>query len=186
MTVSLAGSSGVRTSDQSVAERFLAAPSNETFRDLFRVFCPRLLRYFQARGCDAGLAEELTQDVLLTVYRRHGSLRDPLLFRPWLIKIARNALLAWARAGRRRPPTVELNRLPEDAVAVHPEVLAAHRFNQWMSCLDEAERQAMLLRFVDELEYHEIAEVLGIPTGTVQWRVFRAKRKIADRFGGGG
>jgi DNA-directed RNA polymerase specialized sigma24 family protein len=43
----------------------------------------------------------------------------------------------------------------------------------------------MTLRYVDELEYHEIAEVMGLPAGTVQWKVFNAKRKLAQRFPNG-
>jgi DNA-directed RNA polymerase specialized sigma24 family protein len=41
----------------------------------------------------------------------------------------------------------------------------------------------MTLRFIEELEYHDIAEVLGLPLGTVQWKIFNSKKKLARRFG---
>jgi DNA-directed RNA polymerase specialized sigma24 family protein len=48
-----------------------------------------------------------------------------------------------------------------------------------MKFLDTHERETMTLRFVEEWEYHEIAAVQAIPIGTVQWRVFNSKKKLA-------
>jgi DNA-directed RNA polymerase specialized sigma24 family protein len=45
--------------------------------------------------------------------------------------------------------------------------------------LDSREREALTLRFIEQWEYHEIASAQSIPIGTVQWRVFSAKRKLA-------
>ena len=52
-----------------------------------------------------------------------------------------------------------------------------------MSSLHPDERQIMTLRFVEGLEYHEIASVLCLPLGTVQWKIFRSKRKLVSQFG---
>lgn len=48
-----------------------------------------------------------------------------------------------------------------------------------MKFLDGQERETMILRFVEEWEYHEIAAAQAIPIGTVQWRVFNSKKKLA-------
>jgi DNA-directed RNA polymerase specialized sigma24 family protein len=40
----------------------------------------------------------------------------------------------------------------------------------------------MMLRYIDELEYHEIAEMVDLPLGTVQWKIFNSKKKLAARF----
>ncbi len=48
-----------------------------------------------------------------------------------------------------------------------------------MKFLDELEQETMVLRFIEEWEYHEIAAVQAIPIGTVQWRVFNSKKKLA-------
>jgi DNA-directed RNA polymerase specialized sigma24 family protein len=56
---------------------------------------------------------------------------------------------------------------------------AASEFGDWMKFLDARERETMLLRFVEEWEYHEIASAQAIPIGTVQWRVFNSKKKLA-------
>jgi DNA-directed RNA polymerase specialized sigma24 family protein len=55
----------------------------------------------------------------------------------------------------------------------------AAEFRDWMKFLDPQEREAMTLRFVEEWEYHEIASAKAIPLGTVQWRVFNSKKKLA-------
>ena len=69
---------------------------------------------------------------------------------------------------------VELLRDP-NASAFGP----ASEFRDWMKVLDAQEREAMTLRFVEGWEYHEIAAAKAIPIGTVQWRVFNSKRKLA-------
>ena len=48
-----------------------------------------------------------------------------------------------------------------------------------MAFLDSREREVMTLRFVEQWEYHEIAAAHDIPIGTVLWRVFNAKKKLA-------
>jgi RNA polymerase sigma-70 factor (ECF subfamily) len=48
-----------------------------------------------------------------------------------------------------------------------------------MSYLEPAEREIIILRFVEELSYEELAVALGLPLGTVKWRIFNAKKKLA-------
>jgi RNA polymerase sigma-70 factor (ECF subfamily) len=165
---------------QEAVERFLAGPSEESFEDLFREVAPQILYYFRVRGCDLDLAEDLTQEVMLSVYRAHTALRDKERFRPWLYQIARNSLVRHFRDASRRVRTTGLEAskdLSEPAAEVPSE------FSEWMAWLKPDERQVMLLRYMDGLEHREIAAVLGIPLGTVQWRVFHATRKLASHFG---
>jgi RNA polymerase sigma factor (sigma-70 family) len=51
-----------------------------------------------------------------------------------------------------------------------------------MAFLDSRERETMRLRFIEEWKYQEIAAATGTPVGTVQWRVFRAKQKLAPHL----
>lgn len=55
-------------------------------------------------------------------------------------------------------------------------------FLHWMGFLDSHESEVMKLRFIEQLEYHEIATAQAIPIGTVQWRVFNAKKKLAPHL----
>ena len=58
----------------------------------------------------------------------------------------------------------------------------AFEFLDWIEFLDKREQEALRLRFVEEWEYHEIAAAQDIPIGTVQWRVFNAKKKLAPHL----
>jgi DNA-directed RNA polymerase specialized sigma24 family protein len=66
------------------------------------------------------------------------------------------------------------------AVATHkPGGTPAFEFRDWMAFLEPRERDFMMLRFVEDWEYHEIAAARGTPIGTVQWRIFNSKKKLA-------
>src|SRR5580693_8638513 len=78
--------------EAAVVARFLDEPGDESFTALYKLFAPRLIAFYRARSCDPGLAEDLAQQVMLTVYRKAGQVRDRALFRAWLFRIARNTL----------------------------------------------------------------------------------------------
>src|SRR5215469_11861046 len=78
--------------DDAAIDLFLQNPNPESFAGLFQIFVPQLVSFFRARNREVALAEDLTQEVMLTVYRKAGQVRDRASFRAWLFKIARNAL----------------------------------------------------------------------------------------------
>ena len=167
-----------------VIEKFLESPDEESFADLFRVFTPQLIAFFRSRGCALALSEDLTQEVMLSVYRKAAQIRDRSLFRAWLFKIARNALCRQYAKQSREVQTVDLENIAGRLVASSnkPAGTSAFEFHDWMAFLESREREALTLRFVDEWEYHEIAAAKKIPIGTVQWRVFNAKKKLAPHL----
>ena len=167
--------------ENTVIDRFLDNPNQESFAALFKTFAPQLVAFFRSRSRELSLAEDLAQEVMLTVYRKAEQVRDRASFRAWLFKIARNALYRHYDRLTREVETVNLaevdNRL---AAATHePAGTPAFEFRDWMAFLDATERDIMTLRFVEEWEYHEIAAVRGAPIGTVQWRIFNSKKKLA-------
>jgi RNA polymerase sigma-70 factor (ECF subfamily) len=169
--------------DTAVMERFLDAPSEESFADLFKVFSPQLVAFFRARGCDAA-AEDLAQEVMLTVYRKADQVRDRSLFRAWMFRIARNTLCKHYRKHAREVETVDMADVPDRCVTASNASAGtpAFEFFHWMAFLDSREREALTLRFIEQWEYHEIAAAQNIPIGTVQWRVFSAKRKLVPHL----
>src|SRR6202161_4800589 len=170
--------------ESAVIERFLESSNEESFADLFRVFTPQLVAFFRSRGCEVALSEDLTQEVMLTVYRKAAQVRDRTLFRAWLFKIARNALCRQYGKQSREVETVDLANVAGSLVASSnkPAGTSAFEFYDWMAFLESSEREALTLRFVEEWEYHEIAAAKAIPIGTVQWRVFNAKKKLAPHL----
>ena len=171
-----------------VAQNFLESPNEDTFAAVFKIFSPQLISFFRARGCEPALSEDLAQDVLLIVYRKADQLRDRTLFRAWLFKVARSSLCRHYGKQSREVDTIDLEKVSDSLVTSirMPAATPAFEFRHWMSFLDSREQEALTLRFVEEWEYHEIAAAKAIPIGTVQWRVFNAKKKLATRLKGPG
>ena len=169
----------VWTSCDEVVARFLDRPDEESFAAVFRVMAPQLMLYFRARGCESGVAEDLTQEVMLATFRKVGTLRDGNLFRPWLFRIAKNELLQHVRQQGRRP---EVTALPPSISAGAWNPFDGLCLGEWLDCLSPDDRELILLRYVDGFAYHEIAELLEMPMGTVQWRVFRLRKQLAESF----
>ncbi|MBV8552820.1 MAG: RNA polymerase sigma factor [Acidobacteriaceae bacterium] len=165
-----------------VTNQFLDDPCEGSFTALFNVFAPQLVSFFQARSRERELAEDLTQEVMLTVYRKASQVRDRALFRAWLFKIARNALRRHYGRLTREVETIDLadvaNRL--ETASQPPAGTPAFEFRDWMTFLDARERDLMMLRFVEQWEYHEIAAARATPIGTVQWKIFNSKKKLAE------
>jgi RNA polymerase sigma-70 factor (ECF subfamily) len=170
--------------ERTVAEEFLDSPGEASFSPLFRIFSPQLTSFFRARGCEVGVSEDLAQEVMFTVYRKADQLRDRTLFRAWLFKIARSALCRYFGRRSREVETIGLENLSDRVFASSriPAGTPAFEFLDWMAFLDQREQEALRLRFIEEWEYHEIAEAQAIPIGTVQWRVFNAKKKLAPHL----
>ena len=167
-----------------VAQKFLEAPNEDSFAELFNIFTPQLVAFFRARNCEFALAEDLAQDVMLIVYRKGEQIRDGTLFRAWLFKIARNALCRHYGKRTREVETVDLADVTDRSVAAShkPVATAAFEFLHWMAFLDSREREVITLRFIEQWEYHEIGSTQAIPIGTVQWKVFNAKKKLAPHL----
>jgi RNA polymerase sigma-70 factor (ECF subfamily) len=165
-------------------EKFLESPNEESFADLFQILTPQLVAFFRSRGCEAALSEDLTQEVMLTVYRKAVQIRDRALFRGWLFTIARNLLCRHYGKQSRGVETVDLANVANRVLATsnQPAGTPAFEFHRWIALLESSEREALTLRFVEEWEYHEIAAAKAIPIGTVQWRVFNAKKKLAPHL----
>ncbi len=162
---------------------FLSQRTEEAFCALFESVYVRLRRYFLLRGLDVMTAEDLAQNVLVIVYRRADDIREPELFLGWLYAVARNELMRHLREARRQVETVEYEPLGAELAEKfvdEPEGLQNLRLQDWLSYLEPAERDLIVLRFVAELSYEELALALSIPLGTVKWRLFKAKQKLAQ------
>src|SRR5271170_4331634 len=122
-----------------IAEEFLESPNEASFHSLFRIFTPQLTSFFRARGCELALSEDLSQEVMFTVYRKADQLRDRTLFRAWLFKIARSVLCRHYGKRSREVETIGLENLA-DRLLVSGQISAgtpAFEFLDWIEFLDE-------------------------------------------------
>ncbi len=141
-----------------------------------------LLHYLLQFTADRGLAEELLQDTFVAVWKNAGSFAGRSRARAWLFGIARRR--ACKRLRRREPPLAGLDEL-EAMPASEPEPEAAlfaqldrEALLAGVEQLAPIHREALLLAFVHELAYAEIAEILDVPVGTVKSRLNHAKRAL--------
>jgi RNA polymerase sigma-70 factor (ECF subfamily) len=168
--------------DRGAIENFLLTGADEDFCALFEMVYPRVRRYFLLRGIEAGEAEELAQDVMVIVYQRAGEVREKEFFSGWLFKVAKNELARFWRRRQTRNRIAGMEPLDgelAERLMTEMEVAGSSDFAEWVSYLEPAERDIVILRFVEELSYEELAVALGIPIGTVKWRLFNAKKKLA-------
>ena len=146
------------------------------FRRLAETMQGRIWRYVMMLMRDAALAEDITQEVLIRVYRKLPSLQSPDRFVPWVMTITRNMAFDAGRAKRRRPLV-----LVEDAAAIegrHHDPHISLEIHDALDHLDSALKEALVLVGVLGLTYEEAADSLGVPEGTVKSRVFRARRQL--------
>ncbi len=154
--------------ESAVTKRFLEVPNEDSFSGLFQDFYAATRRVFPRAWLRAGYRpKDLTQEVMLIVYRKASQIRDRTLFRAWLFKIARNSLCQHYGQQTREVETVNLEDVSDRVVAAgHKQAgTPAFEFLHWMAFLDSREREVMTLRFIEQWEYHEIAASRAIPIG---------------------
>ncbi|MFC7442475.1 RNA polymerase sigma factor [Laceyella putida] len=126
-------------------------------------------------------AQDWTQEVFLRVYRYLHTYRSEESFAAWIYRIAVNVCLTEMK--KRKPqPTEETDTLataaeesPEAQVVSQEEQQAFHRA---LRCLPEAYRIVMILRYIEELSYKEMAHILQVPVTTIQNRLHRARKQL--------
>lgn len=167
--------------ERQAIELFLLQRTDEAFCALFVAMYGRVRRYFHLRGLDLMTAEDLAQQVLLTVYQKAGEFHDHKLFQGWLFAIARNELLQHWRRAQSRPQTIELEPIRgelEKNISSDSASFLRTELEELLTLLEPNERELVLLRFVEGLSYEELAFVLDVPLGTVKSRIFHVKEKL--------
>lgn len=142
-------------------------------------FRPVLHRLVSGICGDAGLAEDLVQDSLLHALSHLDELRDPEMFYPWLRKSAVRRTL---RALRGRRETIPLEGLPLSSVDPSVALDASLQVRSLLACLPSHHRAVLVLRELEELDYREIAALLGVPVGTVRSRLFAARERFRSLY----
>jgi RNA polymerase sigma factor (sigma-70 family) len=139
-----------------------------------------LWRYIRQLTSNDDVAHEIAQEVWLRVIRGIGRLRDGAKFRAWLFGIARRVLMDRLRAQYAAPMAAEteIADVPaDDDTGVDPEVLSAALHDE-LAKLPLIEREVLTLFYLRELSLGEVADVLGVPLGTVKSRLFRARHLL--------
>jgi RNA polymerase sigma-70 factor (ECF subfamily) len=175
----------------------MAAPSPDALAEMHARFnalvlphLDRLLGFARRRTGDADDAADAVQEACVRAWLGFGDLRDEALVRPWLYRILRSVLSDNHEKSGRRRELVSISRLED----IHEELLgtdgdfvfaavaarmAAETLRAALATIPEDFATAVELHDIDGFKYHEIADITGVPIGTVMSRISRGRRLLA-------
>jgi RNA polymerase sigma-70 factor (ECF subfamily) len=158
---------------------------------------PQIFRFLLSSTRDVDLAETLTQECFLKAHRNWAGFRGESTAMTWLMRIAINLQKDHWRNRRMqfwrhtRTNSVDLDEasewLPSGERSVEQQLLAKEQVKRvWKAVEDLSERQRsiFLLRYVEEQDLGEIAQVTGLSEGTVKAHLSRALKKVRAEVGG--
>jgi RNA polymerase sigma-70 factor (ECF subfamily) len=151
------------------------------FRPSVEAMIPALRRYARALTRDADIADDLVQDTLVR------ALRSERLFhggdiRSWLYTILTNLNRNRRRSLARRPAISQFNE--DDEAGANGTEAEGRDIQRALTGLVEEQRSALLLVMLEGLTYREVAEIQGVPIGTVMSRLARARAHIKASLDG--
>jgi len=149
--------------------------SQQQLSQLYNDLGPMLLAYFRRQRPLAATADDLLQDTFVRAARNPERLRRSESPRAYLFGIARHVGLDALR--RRRPEVAELADVAGETT---PEDVRLEPMRAAIAALPALHREPLLLKLHQELNYVEIAEILGVPVGTVRSRLHHAVRQLRD------
>jgi RNA polymerase sigma-70 factor (ECF subfamily) len=124
-------------------------------------------------------ADDVTQNVFITAYKKLSTLRDPAAFAGWIARIARNA----AEDHRRRTDEVVELDVDYAARATQPDAAEAAHALAVIRELPEAYRDTLMLRLVEGMSGAEIAERTGLTPGSGRVNLHRGMQLLRDALG---
>jgi RNA polymerase sigma-70 factor (ECF subfamily) len=165
--------------------------SEAAYRELVSRYATPSINFNNRYVHDRGLAEDLAQEGFLRVYQRLDTYDASRRFSSWFFQVLRNITIDYLRVNRL--PTSSLDELEQDGrptraidgESVSPEDAAqqtelASAMNAALARLRPEYRDVVVLRYQEGLTQPEIAETLGLPTGTVKTYLHRARKELAE------
>jgi RNA polymerase sigma factor (sigma-70 family) len=166
-----------------LVEAVAARRDRDAFNELHEYFGPRIHALLLRSGLDPGVAEDLTQEVMIKLWRHAAQFdRTKSSVVTWLFCIARNARIDHFRRQRGEPPIGdEAMAVPDTAVAPDEAVgnmQLEDRVRAALSNLPYAQLAMVRLAFFEGLSHSEISERTGLPLGTVKARIRLALMRL--------
>lgn len=181
----------MRANDVTLIRRTLEGDQN-AFTALVNKYQKRVHTLVWRKIGDFHIAEEITQDIFLKVYKKLSTLKPPEHFPGWLYVITTRHCIAWLRKKRR--PTTSLDAMPPPELeelcyaeyeVSRGEATAIERqreiVKQLLQKLPESERTVMTLHYLSEMSCEDISEFLGVSPNTIKSRLHRARKRLEDQ-----
>ncbi len=165
-----------------------AAGDELAYGKLVKRYQSRLFNFVRSMLRNEELAEDITQESFVKAFYSLSKLKNPASFKSWLFRIANNNTLDYLR--KKRLPQVDVDEHlresyvddrgnPEEGVVSGARTKHIH---EALGALKEDQKAILVMCDLEGLSYQEIAEVLKIPFGTVQSRIFYARRKLREHL----
>jgi RNA polymerase sigma-70 factor (ECF subfamily) len=142
---------------------------------------PYLRRFARALSGDAALADDLVQDCLERAINK-SHLYDPSRpLRAWLYAVLRNLFISGLRRDGRSMVVKAVDELVDGEDQVPPaqeERMSVDLVGQALDRLSPQHREVIVLVGIEEMSYRDVAEITGVPLGTVMSRLSRAREQL--------
>jgi len=172
--------------DESVLVFELKQGNSEAVNQIVDRYSKPLFAFIVRMVDDQATAEDIFQDTWIRVVRSIGSFRGDCRFSTWLFQIALNLCrnLMRSRARRSFVGIDEVSDLAEDPGMDAVKIIQARKVRRLVASLPPKMKEVVVLRYYHERTDVEIAEVTGLPPGTVKSRLHRAKELLRSKIEG--
>ncbi len=173
--------------DSAFIDRTLCG-DQKAFSQLMQRYLPAVYNYLYRMTQNHELSEEIAQEAFVKAYQNLKNFDRQRPFKPWILRIASNAAISQLRKQSR---LVSLNAMEEegtwteaehqtadDVVVQLERKLSTEEVLKALETLDDKYRQALLLRYQQDLSYEAVAETLGVPLNTVRTWIKRGTEKL--------
>jgi RNA polymerase sigma-70 factor, ECF subfamily len=183
-----------KKSDTELVELTLKDPNS--YKYIISRYEAKLMHYIRRiTNVEKETAEDILQEVFLKVYKNLREYDDDFKFSSWVYRITHNEAISFFRKQKARPEVVDLENndeidilgsLPADTNLRDDYVKKelAHKVKDIIAVMPENYRNALVLRYMEDKSYEEMADILQKPTGTVATLINRAKvefKKLAEK-----
>ncbi|HRH27013.1 MAG TPA: RNA polymerase sigma factor [Parcubacteria group bacterium] len=175
-------------SDEELA-KMVAEGDTDKFGILMERYQPKLFRYGKKFLVDKDNIEDVVQDVFIKTYRNIKSFDTSLRFSPWIYRIAHNTYINAIKKSSLNPlylfdfDTLLSYTAVEDPVAKEREQKEIKEFiDRGLQSIEDKYREILVLYYIEEFSYKEIADILQIPMSTVGVRIMRAKNVLKEKY----
>ena len=149
----------------------------DAFAEIFTEIADEIYRvaYIYVKNPDD--AKDIVQETAYRCFKSVKKLRNPEYFKTWAVKTAMNCALNFIRSARRTQPLEEAV-LSDTAGSPENAAIASATLDRLLNNLDEREKTVILMKYLYDMPFNEIAKELKIPVGTAKTVLYRAVDKI--------
>jgi RNA polymerase sigma-70 factor (ECF subfamily) len=170
------------TSDDRLIE-WIGEGNKLAMQVLFARYHVRVYRFILRSVGNASVAEDITSDVFLSVWRQAARFQARSTVSTWLLAIARNKAISELR--RRREEQIDISAIELEDPSDDPEIAFQKKdrgetVRHCLMQLSPEQREIIDLAYYHGKSVEEVAEIIGIPRNTVKTRMFRARRRLSE------